>query len=87
MRIERASDPQRRFVSDAAHELRTPLAVLRTGLEVTLAAARTQTNMRHRTGTAMGEVERLCAIAEDLLRSARLDAEPALTRAPGNGSI
>ena len=30
----------------------------------------------------MGEVERLCAIAEDLLALARLDAEPAVERAP-----
>jgi signal transduction histidine kinase len=33
-RLEDAADGQRRFVSDAAHELRSPLATIRTDLEV-----------------------------------------------------
>lgn len=81
-RLELASAAQRRFVSEAAHELRTPLAVLRSGLEVTLQRPRSAQESRAALEQATGEVERLCAIAEDLLAMARLDAEPAMERAP-----
>ncbi|MGZ6243879.1 MAG: HAMP domain-containing protein, partial [Candidatus Binataceae bacterium] len=66
-RLELASAAQQRFVSEAAHELRTPLAVLRSGLEVTLQRPRDAGESRTALEQAMGEVERLCAIAEDLL--------------------
>jgi signal transduction histidine kinase len=81
-RLEIASAAQQRFVSEAAHELRTPLAVLRSGLEVTLQRPRDAEESRAALAQAMGEVERLCAIAEDLLALARLEAEPAVERAP-----
>jgi two-component system, OmpR family, sensor kinase len=81
-RLERASASQRRFVSEAAHELRTPLAVLRSGLEVTLQRPRSAEESRSALEQAMGEAERLCAIAEDLLALARLDAEPGVPREP-----
>jgi len=81
-RLERASAAQRRFVSEAAHELRTPLAVLRSGLEVTLQRPRGAQESRVALEQAMGEVERLCTIAEDLLALARLEAETAVERAP-----
>ena len=81
-RLELASAAQQRFVSEAAHELRTPLAVLRSGLEVTLQRPRGAEESRAALEQAMGEVERLCAIAEDLLALARLDAEAAVERAP-----
>ncbi len=79
-RLERASAAQRRFVSEAAHELRTPLSVLRSGLEVTLQRPRGAEESRAALEQAAGEVERLCAIAEDLLALARLDAAPGLQR-------
>jgi two-component system OmpR family sensor kinase len=80
--LELASAAQQRFVSEAAHELRTPLAVLRSGLEVTLQRPRGAEESRAALEQAMGEVERLCAIAEDLLALARLDAEAAVERTP-----
>ncbi len=58
------------------------LAVLRSGLEVTLQRPRGAEESSAALEQAMGEVERLCAIAEDLLALARLDAEPAVERTP-----
>jgi len=81
-RLESASAAQRRFVSEAAHELRTPLAVLRSGLEVTLQRPRGAEESRVALEQAMGEVERLCAMAQDLLALARLEAEAVVERAP-----
>lgn len=73
-RLERASAAQRRFISEAAHELRTPLTVARSGLEVALRRPRSAQESRLAMEEALGEVEKLCATAEDLLALARLDA-------------
>jgi two-component system OmpR family sensor kinase len=81
-RLELASAAQQRFISEAAHELRTPLAVLRSGLEITLQRPRSIEESRAALAQAMSEVERLCAIAEDLLAIARLDADPSMLRSP-----
>jgi signal transduction histidine kinase len=65
-RLEQAVGRHRRFVADAAHELRSPLAVLRTRLEIAppqpLAAE------------ALADVERIQRLTTDLLLLARLDA-------------
>ncbi|MDP9436786.1 MAG: HAMP domain-containing histidine kinase, partial [Actinomycetota bacterium] len=72
-RLERGGARQRAFVADAAHELRSPLAAVRTTLEVALlhpdpegadAALR----------TALDEVLRMGRLVDDLLLLARLDA-------------
>jgi signal transduction histidine kinase len=77
-RLESASIAERRFASDAAHELRTPLATLRTGLEVTLARPRGPEENRAALETALSEVIAMCKMADDLLMLARLDRETAL---------
>jgi len=79
-RLERASVTERRFASDAAHELRTPLAVLRTGLEVTLARDRNADENHAALVAAHREVLSLCRIADELLMLARLNGEVSVER-------
>ncbi|MBF9068003.1 sensor histidine kinase [Streptacidiphilus fuscans] len=71
-RLRRAAEEQRRFVADAAHELRSPIAALRTNLEVSLAHPE-QTDWPVTTAQALTSVRRLQELAEDLLVLARPD--------------
>ncbi|WP_113702623.1 sensor histidine kinase [Nonomuraea lactucae] len=71
-RLEEAEQRQRALVSDAAHELRSPLASIRLQLEVALGHPEGQEWPE----TAEGVLEdamRLSRLAEDLLALARLD--------------
>lgn len=79
-RVAAAVGEMRRFTADAAHELRTPLAVLRTGLEVTLARERSAAAYREALGEALDGTDRLSRLAEDLLTLARLEAGAAARR-------
>jgi two-component system, OmpR family, sensor kinase len=70
-RLEAALERERSFVDDASHELRTPLALHKTELELALRYARTPEEMRAAIASAIVEVDRLIALAEDLLVLAR----------------
>ncbi|WP_159395636.1 sensor histidine kinase [Streptomyces sp. 3211] len=73
-RLERSDARQRQFTADASHELRNPLAAVRSRLEVALAMDRPD---RESVGAALADTERLQRIAADLLLLARLDGGPA----------
>ncbi|MET8828138.1 HAMP domain-containing sensor histidine kinase [Streptomyces sp. NPDC004610] len=79
-RLDHAAARQRRFVADAAHELRSPLTTLLASLEVALAYPE-RTDWPAAATTAARQTRRLQALAEDLLLLARLD-----TRAPATGA-
>ncbi|MGV9271557.1 ATP-binding protein [Kitasatospora sp. NPDC003701] len=72
-RLEAAGARQRRFIADASHELRSPLAVLRTQLEVALTHPDPEVRADLVAG-ALEDTERLQSLAADLLLLARLDA-------------
>lgn len=72
-RVERAVGEMRRFSADAAHELRTPLAVLRTGLDVALSRQRSADEYRTALAEALDGTDRLSRVAEELLTLARLE--------------
>jgi signal transduction histidine kinase len=71
--VEIANRRQERFIADASHELRAPLARMRSELEVDLAHPDTSDPWRtHR--SVLDETERLQHLVDDLLQLARTDA-------------
>lgn len=73
-RIEQAFQRQRQFTTDAAHELRTPLSIMQTGLDVTLSRDREASDYRATLESIAEEVQRLSQLAHSLLRLALNDA-------------
>ena len=71
-RLEAAQQRQRGFVSDAAHELRSPIASIRTQLEVAVDHP-DAVDWKHTAGGVLADTLRLARLAEDLLALARLD--------------
>jgi signal transduction histidine kinase len=65
-RLERGLRMQREFTADAAHELRTPLAILRTRVETLSDQAAREELQR--------DIEGMCRIANQLLAMAELEA-------------
>ena len=66
-RLQKAIEEMRRFTADAAHELRTPLAVLRSGIEVALRSPRSAEEYRQALEAASVEANRLTRLADQLL--------------------
>ena len=73
-RLHASLEHERRFVADASHELRTPVALLRTELELALRRPRTHEELDAAIRSAAEETERLSRLADDLLLIARGDA-------------
>ncbi len=73
-RLESARDAQRRWLADAAHALKTPLAAMRAQVDVTLRRPREETELRQALFEIRSEVERLGGIASRLIHSATLNA-------------
>ncbi|MFG2712702.1 sensor histidine kinase [Streptomyces goshikiensis] len=79
-RLERSDARQRQFTADASHELRNPLAAVRSRLEVAL-----ERPDRESVAAALADTERLQRIAADLLLLARLDGDGGGDRDGGGG--
>ncbi len=69
-RLEHAQGQQRRFVADASHELRSPLATIRAGLELMHAGGADDASTL---GALQRETERIGRLVDDLLLLARAD--------------
>jgi signal transduction histidine kinase len=64
---------ERRFVADASHELRAPLAVLRAELEVALTGPASVRALRSASASALEEADHLARLTQDLLTLAQVD--------------
>ncbi|GIV87523.1 MAG: two-component sensor histidine kinase [Chloroflexus sp.] len=77
--LEKNFQAQQRFIADAAHEMRTPLTALRSGLEVLLRGAQDDPQTAFRLIQSMyRDVVRLCGVSEQLLDRARYESGRAL---------
>ena len=71
-RVQASLDGERRFTSDAAHELRTPLAALRAQLQVAQGAT-APAEREHALDRALAAGDRATRVVEQLLTLARLE--------------
>ncbi|HSE51648.1 MAG TPA: ATP-binding protein, partial [Gemmatimonadales bacterium] len=72
-RVEQAVTGTRRFTSDASHELRAPLTVLRGELELALTRPRSAADYEDVIRRCLDEVLRLVRLADDMLTLTRVE--------------
>ena len=77
--IERAWDQQRRFISDASHELKTPLAVICANSQILQRDASIPEGSRRWVESTAEEADHMKGLVEDLLTLARADEAAAGT--------
>jgi signal transduction histidine kinase len=73
-RLERALQRERTLVSDASHELRTPIALMKSEIELALAHPESAPTLAAALRSAGEETDRLSQLADDLLLLARVDS-------------
>lgn len=80
-RLDLAFEMQRRFTSDASHEIGTPLTILRGNTEVALLERHNPEEYESILRSNLEEIERLTQLTSNLLLLARSDAgEPQITK-------
>jgi two-component system sensor histidine kinase QseC len=85
-RIEGMVASERRFTADAAHELRTPIAAIRTQAQVAMGAVDDAEERRHALQSTLAGCDRAARLVDQLLTLARLDA-PASAAASGRTDL
>jgi signal transduction histidine kinase len=73
--VEHTMEQMRRFMADAAHELRTPVAVIRSRVDVTLERPRDAAAYEGTLTELRAEIERLATLVNDLFTLARADSD------------
>ncbi len=82
-RLETAFAQQRQFAADAAHELRTPVAVILTQTQTALNRERAAADYRETIEACQRSAQRMRRLIESLLELARLDAgQESMKRTP-----
>jgi signal transduction histidine kinase len=75
VRLEGAFENQRQFIHEASHELRNPIAVIRTNVDVALSDTDTPpADLRDTLGVVGRAAERMGVLVDDLLTHARREA-------------
>jgi signal transduction histidine kinase len=75
-RLEHAFQSQRQLIDDASHELRSPLAIIRTNLDASLTAPDASAEERTRAVAVVDRATtRMSRLVEDLLATARRDSD------------
>jgi two-component system sensor histidine kinase CiaH len=81
--LERAHEAQSRFTSDASHELKTPLAVMKSEIQVALRdESITKAELKELLESNVEEVDKLTKLSSALLELSRLDNEYKLQHEP-----
>lgn len=80
IRLEESFKRERRFTADVAHELRTPLAGMRSTLEVTLTRKRDLDEYQTSLGDCLSIVESMQAMINNLLMLARIETKQVVFR-------
>jgi signal transduction histidine kinase len=73
-RLQRSFEQSIRFSADASHHLKTPLAVLRAGIEQILTDPNSSSKQQARANALLDQVHHLTSVSENLLLLARADA-------------
>jgi hypothetical protein len=73
-RLQVTFESQERFIADASHQLRTPLAILRGEIDLMMSRERSPQEMRDFLSSASQEIDHLSKMVQDLLLLARVDA-------------
>lgn len=77
-----STEREKQMVSDAAHELRTPLAALKTQLELAHADFGNAAALAAQVSSAEASVDRLTSLASNLLELNRLETDPSEAQTP-----
>ncbi len=73
-RLDSAYSHVSRFSADAAHELRTPMTIIRGELELVAANARASEDVDHAVANALEEMTRLSGIVDSLITLSRMES-------------
>lgn len=85
--IEEVMDGQRRFLAEASHELRTPIARLRADIDLARRPIRTQDELIDSLGRIDDHAQHLTSLADSLLAMLTADKGTKLAAAVGVGAV